>query len=177
MIELPLTDEGRAYGERVKRNYDRSGVKDAFRLRGVDKRWTGHAVEFELDRWLRGEEIPHVWNGGLDDLPDFEFGDVRVACKSNVGDSAREDFVFTVPERHARKLGDGVLFSIVLLREKRVWIAGYISAREFRRESQKHRKGDPGFVPGRPFESECRTISAAALQPADLFFGLLRVAA
>lgn len=179
MIELALTDEAEAYGKRVKREYDRRGVTDTFRRSGADRRWTGHAVEFAVAEWLASQGIPHVWNGGLDNKPDFVLGGeggIRVASKANSGNGPREDFIFTVPEHHIYKLGDGALFSIIQLRYRTIWIAGYIGARDFRLHAERHRAGDDGFIAGRPFEHDCRTISADALQPAELFFDLLRVA-
>lgn len=179
MIELLLTDEAEAYGKRVKRDYDRRGITDTFHRSGADRRWTGHAVEFALAEWLLSEGLPHIWNGGLDNKPDFVLGGeggIRVASKANSGDAPREDFSFVVPESHVYKLGDGALFSIVQIRYRTIHIAGYMTARDFRRYAEKHKKGDEGFIAGRPFEYDCRTIRADALQPAETFFDLLRVA-
>lgn len=183
MIELPLTRDAEDYGRRMKRRYDQRGVKDAFRKSGLDKRWTGHAVEYELHRWLADvAEIEHVWNGGLDNKPDFVIGEgphaIKVALKANTGDAPREDFIFAIPENNVNKLGDGALFCIVQLKERKIWIAGYVPAQSFRKRADRHHKGDPGFVPGRPFEYACRTIRADELEPAETFFALLgRVAA
>lgn len=179
MIELPLTDEAEAYGKRVKREHDRSGVTDTFKRKGLDTRWTGHAVEFALAEWLASEGVPHIWNGGLDNKPDFVLGGergIRVASKANSGDAPRADFIFTVPEHHVHKLADGALFSIVQIRFRTIYVAGYIGARDFKRHAERHKAGEEGFLPGRPFENDCRTIRADALQPAELFFDLLKVA-
>lgn len=177
MIELMLTPEAEAYGHRVRKRHTKAGARDRFARSGADIRWTGHAVEFALAEYLLEQEIPHVWNGGLDNKPDFVLGGergIRVASKSNSGDGPREDFVFTVPEEHVYKLGDGALFSIVQRKHRSIWIAGYISARDFRRYAEKHNAGNEGFIPGRPFLHDCRTIRADALQPAEMFFELLR---
>lgn len=178
MIELTLTPDAERYGRGVKKRYDRRGVTDAFNKNGSDKRWTGHAVEYELHQWLDGQGIPHRWNwDGLGNKPDFVLGHedgIRVAIKANSGDSPRPDFIFMVPEHHVHKLGDGALFAIVGVRHRTIWVAGYIDARHFRRYSEKLRAGDEGFVHGRPIECDCRTIRLADLEPADRFFDLLR---
>jgi hypothetical protein len=179
MIELPLTQDAEDYGRRVKKRYDAQRVKDAFCKVGPDKRWTGHAVEYELRQWMVREGIPHHWNGGLDSKPDFIIGGsdgMKVAVKSNSGDGPRDDFTFVVQECDLKKLGDGVLFCVVQLRERKIWIAGYMDANRFRRESEKRRRGDEGFLPGRPIEYDCRTIRADALEQAETFFALLEVA-
>lgn len=181
MIELPLTDEGKAYGQRVKREYDRAGVRDKFKTLGhADRRWIGHAVEFELNRWLTEQGVEHVWNGGLDTKPDFVLGGtdgIKVALKANSGTMADANFTFVVPEHQVFKLQDGVLFAIVATQTRQIFIAGYLASHKFRQLAEKRKKGDKGFVAGKPFVYDCRTLSASALEPAERFFDLLRVAA
>lgn len=181
MIELPLTDEGRAYGKRVKRDYDRAGVSDKFKREGTDRRWIGHAVEFEVDRWLTRQGIEHVWNGGLDNLPDFVLGGeggIKVALKTNnCGQEISDDFQFVVPEDHVYKLGDGALFVIAQTHRLKLYIAGYLSASKFRTLAEKRRKGGEGFMQGRPNTYDCRSVALSSLTPAETFFDLLRVAA
>lgn len=176
MIELPLTAEAVDYGKRVKTRYDREGARDAWRKEGPDKRWAGHAVEYELNQWLPTTGIPYQWNydGLHQDRADFELNGLGVAVKANQGDAPREDFTFVVSEHHVKRLNDGVLFCITQLRERKIWVAGYIDANKFRSIAERHRKGDEGFVSGRPFSYACRTISANALTPADQFLELIR---
>lgn len=179
MIELTLTPEAENYGKRVKRDYDKRGIRETFSRNGADIRWTGHAVEFALAEFFAQEGLPYVWNGGLDNKPDFVLGGesgIKIASKANSGDAPRGDFLFTVPEQHVHKLADGVLFSILQIKHRTIWIAGYVGAQHFRRHAEKRKKGDEGFIPGRPFENDCRTIRADALQPAETFFDLLKVA-
>jgi hypothetical protein len=175
VIELPLVDEAIAYGKRIKRENDARGIVGHFEH--TNKRWIGFAAEYLIAGWLREHEIPHVWNGGVDDKPDFVIAEqIGVACKANVGDGPRDDFVFVIPEQQINRLADGVLFNIVALRERKLWIAGYITSWQFRRFAEKHKKGDPGFIEGRPIVNHCRTISASELAPAELFFDLIEKA-
>lgn len=178
MIELPLSDEAEQFGRHVKANYDQAGVKDHWQRRpGYDKRWTGYAVEFALDEWLSEEGIPHVWNGGLDNKPDFVVGPdpgLAMAVKSNSGDRPRDDFVFAVAEHHVHKLASGALFCLVAVRAKKIWVAGYIEAKMFRQIAERRKKGDEGFLRGRPIEYDCRLITAGQLEPAERIFEMLR---
>lgn len=180
MIPLPLSRDAEEYGRRLKRRYDQKGVRDAFKSNGADKRWTGHAVEYELHQWFEREQIPHHWydDGAVSKVSeDFALGDppeLKLAVKANSGDAPRGDFVFIVQEHHARKLGHGVLFCIVQVRSRRIWVAGYMDAEKFRGRADRFRKGE--IIPhlGRPAEYGCRTIRADALEPAHRFIQMIR---
>lgn len=182
MIELPLTPEGILYGKRMRREFHHA--REYFPSDTVDRRWVGHAAEFELDRWLTERGIEHTWNGGLDDLPDFVIGDeqngIRLALKTNNyggKDEPTSLFQFAIPEPQTRKLHDGVLLVIAQTQRNRLLIAGYIDADHFRRFAQKHKQGEEGFVDGRPVKFDCRSIPANMLVAAEVFFGCLEVAA
>lgn len=180
MIEIPLTKEAERYGRDLRRHYDSTQIRDDFRPPGADRRWVGYAVEHSIAHWLREQGYDFQWNGGMDDLPDYVFGDEQgldVALKSNSGDGPRDDFEFIVNEPHVNRLGDGVIFSIVNVRDRKIWLAGYIAASDFRRQARRRRRGDPGFVPGKRLQYACRTIKAHDLQPAETFFALMRRAA
>jgi hypothetical protein len=176
VIELPLTADAESYGKRVKSRYDREGARDTWRKDGPDKRWAGHAVEYELSQWLATTGIPYQWNyDGLHQTKaDFELNGIGVAVKANQGDAPRDDFTFVVSEHHVKRLNDGVLFCITQLRDRKIWVAGYIDAHKFRSIAERHRKGEEGFVKGRPFSYDCRTIGADALTPAEQFINLVK---
>jgi len=180
MIPIPLTQDAEDYGRRLKARYDKKGIKDAFTSKRTDKRWTGHAVEYDLHQWLEREGIPHHWydDGAASKVSeDFALGTpagLKLAVKANSGDGPRSDFVFIVQEHHARKLGHGVLFCIVQVRSRVIWVAGYMDAEKFRARSDRFKKGDVIPHLGRPAEYGCRTIRADALEPAGKFLDLIR---
>lgn len=180
MVALPLTQESEQYGRRLKGRYDKKGIKDAFTSKRTDKRWTGHAVEYELHQWFKREGIPHHWydDGAASKVSeDFALGEppeLKLAVKANSGDGPRGDFVFIVQEHHARKLGHGILFCIVQVRARQIWLAGYMDAEVFRSRADKFDRGETIPHLGRPAEYPCRTIRADALEPAERFVDMVR---
>ena len=176
MIELELTAEAEEYGREVKREHDEAGTPDIFRMPGRDKRWTGFAVEHVLDAYFTERGINHVWNGGMDKKPDFEFGSLGVASKANSGPGPNPNFTFIIPKTQGDKLANVALFSILSVGERKVWVAGTIHSTNFRRAATLMRAGQEGFVPGRPLVSDCWLLPAFALGEPELFFNMLEVA-
>lgn len=176
MIELPLTQEAIEYGRDVKLQQDADALGDQFKVPGADKRWTGHAVEHVLDQHLTELGIPHAWNGGLDDKPDFELGGLGLACKANTGPGPYGFFQFVIPKKQITRLSDVALFSIVSPAERVVWVMGTIHSSRFRERAELRRKGEPGFVPGRELYADCWSITASSLDEPEAFFKMMEVA-
>ncbi len=175
MIELKLPPAAEHYAKNLKREQDRAGLGDQFRVPGADKRWTGHAVEYTLDKYFTELGLPHVWNGGLDDKPDFEINRLGVASKANSGPQASEDFTFVIPKNQIGRLADVALFSIISPRAGKVWIMGTMHSHNFRDFAELRRKGEEGFIPGRPLYADCWGIRASSLGDPETFFKMLEV--
>lgn len=158
MITLALTHDDFEYAkaEREKRDH----LNDYFERPGRDIRWTGLAVERVIDRWLSEVGIEHVWNGGVDRLPDFDVGGVGVAVKNNNG-KWRYDFDFMVPNQVTNRLDDQILFTVLDLEAALVHLAGLTTNEQFRLISRFARKGEPG--PVRELFNDCRIVRADQL--------------
>jgi hypothetical protein len=176
MIELELTRAAEAFGRDVKRQQDEAGTSDGFQAPGLDKRWTGFAVEHVIDAYLTSRGIDHVWNGGMDRKPDFEVGPLGIASKANAGPGEPgQDYAFVIPKDQIGRLAHVALFSVFNVRDRKVWIAGAVHASTFRGSAELKRKGEEGFVPGRPLVADCWMIRQGALLDAEWFLKMLEV--
>jgi hypothetical protein len=176
VIELELTAEAEEFGREYKRKQDEAGIGDRFHYAGRDKRWTGFAVEHALDEYLTQRGLPHVWNGGLDKKPDFEFGGgLGIASKANSGPGPDPGFRFVIPKDQASRLATVALFSIISVKERKIWVAGQIHSAHFKRVAELRRKGEEGFVPGRPLVNDCWVVRLRDLKDPEEFFKLLEV--
>jgi hypothetical protein len=119
----------------------------------------GFLAEEIVDRWLTEQSIPHVRNGGPDDLPDFEIGPVEIAVKNRVG-RMRGDVRFTWATKQA--LRAELIFTLADRDDGSIWIAGAIAERAFERARGLIRRGED-LAPGYPAQIDNWTILASQL--------------
>ena len=183
MIEIPLTEDGIRWAKKERER--RVHMHDYFPTdKRNDTRWIGLAAEYEFNQWAKRTGVPMKWHQGPEPGPDFTIGNgadayrrLQIGLKVNSGDAPRDDFVFMINAKSARQQADGLVMGIVNVPSSTLWIAGYIAADRFRKLSRKARKGQTGLGPKRPVAYDCYTLRADQLEPAEMFFELIRRAA
>lgn len=128
----------------------------------TDHRWSGFLFEAVVSSWLRSESIPHVWNGGLDNLPDFEIAGIGVGAKSrawSLTSADRPSFLWPV----AQALPPAVIFGTFNPDDLGVTIYGVISGRAVSR-SELLRAGVDEIAPGHLAKVDNYRVAAERLR-------------
>lgn len=136
---------------RLAENDAAADAVGANRLFESDLRWVGFLGEIGFSRWLTDELIPHEWNGGVDNLPDFSVGAQERPTSNAVGlktryskVATRADFYAVVPAQHfARQQETEWFFANYEVGSNRLVLLGGVDAERFREYARYVDTGEP----------------------------------
>ena len=105
-----------------------------------DRRWQGWLGEQMFARFLEENDIPHVFNGGVDDLPDFVIYGQNVSMKTCHGLMYSDFFVFASARQKHHDI-DWFFFSGYNSKENILNLIGALPKDEFYAKAQSQRRG------------------------------------